>query len=116
MSQRDGPRRRRSLEDSAHERPRRGLSTPQATDDTRPPESGREGGGRRASAGADRGSAELGVRPARLVRRSPKRDAEARAALRVLFRDFLAGGGLDFLRTSRCPDTSPNPTDRSEDR
>jgi len=33
-----------------------------------------------------------------------KRRAQARLALRVLYGDFLAGGGLDIVRASRCPE------------
>jgi hypothetical protein len=108
--------RHRSLEDSARERPRRGLAAPWATDDTRPPASGREGGGHRASAGSGLRPAVIGLRPARLVRRSPEREAAARAALRILYRDFLAGGGLDIARASRCPGASRKSKRRAKDR
>lgn len=44
----------------------------------------------------------LGVRPARLVRRSDEQDDRLHGALRVLYRDYLAAGGLDSLRASSC--------------
>lgn len=44
----------------------------------------------------------LGVRPARLVRRSGEQNDRLHGTLRVLYRDYLAGGGLDCLRASRC--------------
>ncbi len=44
----------------------------------------------------------LGVRPARLVRRGGEQADRLHGALRVLYRDYLAGGGLDSLRASRC--------------
>lgn len=43
----------------------------------------------------------LGVRPARLLPASEQEWAEARRALRVLYRDYLAGGGLDCVRDRR---------------
>jgi hypothetical protein len=43
----------------------------------------------------------LGVRPARLVPASEETWAQARRALTVLYRDFLAGGGLDVLTDRR---------------
>lgn len=57
------------------------------------------GGGRRQR---DECPARLGVRPARLVRRSGEQAAELHGALRTLYRDYLAAGGLDSLRASRC--------------
>lgn len=51
----------------------------------------------------------LGVRPARLVRRSGEQDDRLHGALRVLYRDYLAGGGLDCLRASRCHPRPPKP-------
>lgn len=51
----------------------------------------------------------LGVRPARLVRRSGEQDDQLHGALRVLYRDYLAGGGLDCLRASRCHPRPPKP-------
>lgn len=72
-------------------------------DDTSRVPIGRESGGRRASAPAGLISGRLGVRPARLVRRSSEDGARAQAALRVLYRDFLTAGGLDIARASRSP-------------
>jgi hypothetical protein len=95
--------------DRAHLRPRRGRSTARPTDDTGQGAFGRDVAGHRA----DDGSPQLGVRQARLVRRSAERERKARAALRVLYRDFLAGGGLDIAAGSRCPRRSPH---KSEDR
>ncbi|MGH3995317.1 MAG: hypothetical protein ACRDSN_22980 [Pseudonocardiaceae bacterium] len=66
-------------------------------------------GGRRASAAEGLASPRLGVRPARLVRRSADREAQVRAALRVLYRDFLAGCALDIAGASRSPGRSPHP-------
>jgi hypothetical protein len=43
----------------------------------------------------------LGVRRARLVRRGEARTEELRGALRTLYRDYLAAGGLDSVRESR---------------
>jgi hypothetical protein len=43
----------------------------------------------------------LGVHKARLVRRGEVRTEELRGALRTLYRDYLAGGGLDSVRESR---------------
>jgi len=51
----------------------------------------------------------LGVRPARLVRRSGEQADQLHGALRVLYRDYLAGGGLDSLRASRCHRRSRKP-------
>lgn len=59
---------------------------------------GSRGGRRRHDECPDR----LGVRPARLVRRSGEQAAELHGALRTLYRDYLAAGGLDSLRASRC--------------
>lgn len=114
MSQGRKPQ-RQPVKDRAHERPRRGRAAPRATDDTGQPASGREGGGQRASAGSGTRPAGVGLRPVRRVRRSPERDAAARAALRVLYRDFLADGGVDFVRASRCPPRSPNRRPEDED-
>jgi hypothetical protein len=66
-----------------------------------------QGGGRGASAADGTGSRRLGVRPARLAHRSAERHRAAVAALRVLYRDFLAGGGLDITGASRCPGRWP---------
>jgi hypothetical protein len=43
----------------------------------------------------------LGVRKARLVRRGEGRTEELRGALRTLYRDYLAAGGLDSVPESR---------------
>jgi hypothetical protein len=51
----------------------------------------------------------LGVRPARLVRRSGEQEERLHGALRVLYRDYLVGGGLDSLRASRCHRRSRKP-------
>jgi hypothetical protein len=51
----------------------------------------------------------LGVRPAQLVRRSDEQDDRLHGTLRVLYRDYLAGGGLDCLRASRCHPRPPKP-------
>jgi hypothetical protein len=51
----------------------------------------------------------LGVRPARLVRRSGEQNDRLPGALRALYRDYLAGGGLDCLRASRCHPRPPKP-------
>ena len=48
-----------------------------------------------------RGGKTLGVRPAEILPADEERWAEACRALRVLYRDFLAGGGLDVLRDRR---------------
>lgn len=48
-----------------------------------------------------RGGKTLGVRPAQIVPADAERWAEACRALRVLYRDFLAGCGLDVLRDRR---------------
>lgn len=40
-----------------------------------------------------------------------ERRAQARLALRVLYGDFLAGGGLDIVRAARCPEA---PTEEPE--
>lgn len=56
----------------------------------------------REDAGHCKRSDRLGVRPARLVRRSGEQDDRLHGTLRVLYRDYLAGGGLDCLRASRC--------------
>lgn len=55
----------------------------------------------------------LGVRPARLARRSGEQADRLHGALRVLYRDYLAGGGLDSLRASRC---HPRPTRQGKPR
>lgn len=47
------------------------------------------------------GGKTLGVRPAEIVPADTEGWAEACRALRVLYRDFLAGGGLDVLRDRR---------------
>ena len=60
----------------------------------------RRGGDQRA--GHSEAPERLGVRPARLVRRSGEQEERLHGALRVLYRDYLAGGGLDSLRASRC--------------
>lgn len=44
----------------------------------------------------------LGVRPARVVARTPEREQALQAALTVLYRDFFEGGGLDELRAQRA--------------
>lgn len=49
-----------------------------------------------------RSSDHLGVRPARLIRRSDEQTDQLHGALRVLYRDYLAAGALDSLRASRC--------------
>ncbi len=54
----------------------------------------------------------LGVRPAKLIRRSGEQASELRGALRVLYRDYLAGGGLDSLRASRCCGRTQKPGKR----
>jgi hypothetical protein len=51
----------------------------------------------------------LGIRPARLVRRNGEHANQLHGALRVLYRDYLSGGGLDSLRASRCHQRSPKP-------
>lgn len=102
------PKKRAGKPDSgarAYVRPRRGRSTPRPTDDTRQGASGGDMAGHRAD---DESSSQLGVQRARLVRRSAERDRKARAALRVLYRDFLAGGGLDIARATRCPRRLPH--------
>jgi hypothetical protein len=43
----------------------------------------------------------LGVRPAIVVPAGKETWSEARRALTVLYRDFLAGGGLDVLADRR---------------
>ena len=43
----------------------------------------------------------LGVRPAAFLPGTEERRAQARQALTVLYRDFVAGGGLDLLRDRR---------------
>lgn len=61
--------------------------------------------GQRAATGAPvaavRGDGRLTVAPAAVVPAEPARWQETRRALRVLYRDFLAGGGLDDLRDQR---------------
>ena len=96
--------------DRARVRPRPGRSAARPTDGNGQGAFGRDAAGQGAD---DERSPQLGVRRARLVRRSDERDAAARAALRVLYRDFLAGGGLDIAAASRCPRRSPQ---ESEDR
>lgn len=49
----------------------------------------------------------LGVRPARLARRSGDKTTELHGALRVLYRDYLAAGGLDSLRARRSHGRPP---------
>lgn len=44
-----------------------------------------------------------------------KRRAQARLALRVLYGDFLAGGGLDIVRASRCPEAPPTESAPAEE-
>ena len=62
----------------------------------------RRRGCERSSAAEPAAGERLGVRRARLVRRSDDQMAELEGALRVLYRDYLAAGGLDSLRASRC--------------
>lgn len=66
-----------------------------------------------ASAGRQRRRqrADIAAGPGGLVVHAPEtvpftaeRRAQARLALRVLYGDFLAGGGLDIVRASRCPE------------
>lgn len=58
-------------------------------------------GGRVPPLAAVREGKRLGVRPAAFVPGSKQRRAQARQALAVLYRDFLACGGLDFLHDRR---------------
>jgi hypothetical protein len=58
----------------------------------------------------------LGLQPVRLVKRDSEHDASARAALRILYRDFLAAGELDIARASRCPGCSPKLSGEGENR
>lgn len=100
----------------AHVRPRRGLARQSPTKATTQAGGGRDNGAYRPSGASEAGSATVEVRPARVVARSPEREAQARAALRVLFRDYLARGGLDFARASRCPESPSGPSDPAESR
>lgn len=50
----------------------------------------------------------LGVRPAAFVPGNAERRSQAREALAVLYRDFLAGGGLDVLADRRSHATPAN--------
>lgn len=100
----------------AHVRPRRGRAHQSPTKGTTQAGGGRDNGAYRPSGASEAGSATVEVRPARVVARSPEREAQARAALRVLFRDYLARGGLDFARASRCPESPPGPSDPAESR
>ncbi len=69
------------------------------------------------NSGGERGRAErLGVRRARLVRRSEEQSAELSSTLRVLYRDYLAGGGLDSLRASSCHRHPSEPRKRRRSR
>ncbi len=70
----------------------------------------RKGTARGRSAETPAVSGRLGVRPARLVRRGNANAAELEGALRVLYRDYLAGGGLDFVRARSCSGL-PNATE-----
>jgi hypothetical protein len=54
-----------------------------------------------AAPATTRAGRKLVVEPARLVPGEAERWLEARRALRVLYRDFLAGGGLDLLADRR---------------
>jgi hypothetical protein len=58
----------------------------------------------------------LGVRPARLARRSGEQAERLHGALRVLYRDYLTGGGLDSLRASSCHRHSSEPRKRRRSR
>lgn len=58
----------------------------------------------------DRPGERLGVRPARLVRRSGKQADQLHGTLRVLYRDYLASGGLDSMRASSCHGRPTRPT------
>jgi len=49
----------------------------------------------------------LVVHAPEMVPLTAERRAQARGALRVLYGDFLAGGGLDIVRASRCPEAPP---------
>ncbi len=80
------------------ERPR-----PTRTPQTAP--AGRQRRGQRAPAGEARGG--LVVHAPEVVPFTAERRAQARGALRVLYGDFLAGGGLDIVRASRCPGEPP---------
>jgi hypothetical protein len=54
------------------------------------------------------------VRPAAFVPGSEERRAQARQALAVLYRDFLAGGGLDFLHDRRSHARPANDAQKRE--
>lgn len=57
----------------------------------------------------------LVVHAAETVPFTDERRAQARLALRVLYADFLAGGGLDSVRASRCPEApTEDPTEEPE--
>jgi len=49
----------------------------------------------------------LVVHAPEMVPFTAERRGRARLALRVLYGDFLAGGGLDIVRASRCPSAPP---------
>lgn len=88
--------------------PRPRLSRPERSRPTRTPRTepaGRQRRRQRAGVGPAHGG--LVVHAPEMVPLTAERRAQARGALRVLYGDFLAGGGLDIVRASRCPEAPP---------
>lgn len=62
---------------------------------------------RRSRGSGSERTGRLDVRPAQIVRRSNEQAETLHNALRVLYRDYIAAGGLDLLRESRRREHEP---------
>ncbi len=84
-----------------------------AAKSTSSPDQGGQTAGKRPGVAVVRSGRRLVVQPPRFVPGSEERWAEAMRALRLLYRDFLEGGGLDDVRRRWSP---VQPADHTRER